>query len=138
MIKDVHWNNIDNLLCAILVYIPLKTYSTSKSLEDFYVASQEVKPTPEGMGEMAKTAYAALEIIRNSERYKNLKVGHISALYFITYGITRFFIESMRQDSLMLGSFKVAQLVSLGLVIIGAILFIKQMYSNKLYNSKEK
>ena len=71
-------------------------------------------------------------------RYKNLKVGHISALYFITYGITRFFIESMRQDSLMLGSFKVAQLVSLGLVIIGALLFIKQMYSNKLYNSKEK
>ena len=44
----------------------------------------------------------------------------------------------MRQDSLMLGSFKVAQLVSLGLVIIGALLFIKQMYSNKLYNSKEK
>ena len=71
-------------------------------------------------------------------RYKNLKVGHISALYFIIYGITRFFIESMRQDSLMLGSFKVAQLVSLGLVIIGALLFIKQMYSNKLYNSKEK
>ena len=57
---------------------------------------------------------------------------------YVTYGITRFFIESMRQDSLMLGSFKVAQLVSLGLVIIGALLFIKQMYSNKLYNSKEK
>ena len=36
MIKDVHWNNIDNLLCAILVYIPLKTYSTTKNLEDFY------------------------------------------------------------------------------------------------------
>ena len=65
-------------------------------------------------------------------RYKNLKVGHISALYFITYGITRFFIEAMRQDSLMLGTFKVAQLVSLGLVVVGAILF------NKLYNSKEK
>jgi len=76
MIKDVHWNNIDNLLCAILVYIPLKTYSTTKNLEDFYLASQEVKPTPEEMGEMVKTAYAALEIIRNSERYKNLKVSN--------------------------------------------------------------
>lgn len=76
MVKDVHWNNIDNLLCAILVYIPLKTFSASKSLEDFYLASQEVKPTEDKMGEMVKTAYASLEIIRNSERYKNLKVSN--------------------------------------------------------------
>ncbi|MBO5856724.1 MAG: DUF2974 domain-containing protein, partial [Clostridia bacterium] len=76
MVKDVHWNNIDNLLCAILVYIPLKTFTASKSLEDFYLSSQEVKPTEDKMGEMVKTAYASLEIIRNSERYKNLKVSN--------------------------------------------------------------
>ena len=33
---------------------------------------------------------------------------------------------------------KLKKLVSLGLVIVGAILFVKQMYSDKLYNSKEK
>ncbi|MBQ6935306.1 MAG: DUF2974 domain-containing protein, partial [Clostridia bacterium] len=76
MVKDVHWNNIDNLLCAILVYIPLKTFSTSQSLEEFYISSQEVKPLETEMGEMVKTAYSALEIIRNSERYKNLKVSN--------------------------------------------------------------
>lgn len=71
-------------------------------------------------------------------RYKRLKVGQISALYFMIYGTTRFFIEAARQDSLMLGSIKVAQLVSIILIVIGVILMIKQIYSNKLYNSKEQ
>ena len=71
-------------------------------------------------------------------RYKNLKLGQISSIYFIIYGITRFFIEAMREDSLMLGSIKVAQLVSLLLVLVGIVLFIKQINSKALYNSKEK
>ena len=33
-VKDVHWNNLDNLLCAILVYVPLETFSGKKSLEE--------------------------------------------------------------------------------------------------------
>lgn len=71
-------------------------------------------------------------------RYRRLKVGQISALYFIIYGITRFFIEALRQDSLMLGNIKVAQLVSIILVIVGVVLLIKQIYSKKLYNVKEQ
>lgn len=71
-------------------------------------------------------------------RYKKLKLGYISSIYFIIYGITRFFIEAMRQDSLMLGSIKVAQLVSLILIIVGVILFIKQTKSNEFYNNQEK
>ena len=77
-------------------------------------------------------------IIMIVRKYKNLKLGHISSIYFVVYGVTRFFIEIMRQDSLMLGNIKVAQLVSLLLVITGVVLFIKQMKSNQLYNSKEK
>lgn len=71
-------------------------------------------------------------------RCKKLKLGQISSIYFVIYGITRFFIEAMRQDSLMLGSIKVAQLVSLLLVFVGVVLFIKQSNSKTLYNSKEK
>ena len=73
-------------------------------------------------------------------KYRKLKVGQITALYLIIYGVIRFFMEDMRQVeyNLMFGQFKVAQLVSLILVIIGSILFIKQMNSKKLYNSKEK
>ena len=47
------------------------------------------------------------------------------------YSGTRFFIEGLRMDSLMLGSIRVAQLVSIVLLMIGIYLtFIKK---SKLY-----
>lgn len=56
--------------------------------------------------------------------YKNLKVGTCCGIYFIIYGVERFFVEALRQDSLMLGSIKVAQLVSLLMVITGIAFII--------------
>lgn len=73
-VKDVHWNRLDNLLCSILVYIPLESFSEKKSLEEFFIESQKVKPIEEETSEMVRTAYLALDIIRNSERYKNLSI----------------------------------------------------------------
>jgi len=73
-------------------------------------------------------------------RYYN-KIGQTTALYMIWYGIGRFFIEGMRTDSLMLGDFRVAQLVSIGLVVIGIIIFIIKSRGSKLdnrYNDLEK
>lgn len=49
------------------------------------------------------------------------KRGDVMYAYFAWYGMIRFFIESLRSDSLMLGSFKVAQIVSLALVLIGIL-----------------
>lgn len=72
-VKDVHWNSLDNLLCAILVYVPVKGFAKA-SLESFYNMAQAEKPREDEMGEMAKTAYSALDIIRGSERYKNVKI----------------------------------------------------------------
>ena len=40
------------------------------------------------------------------------------------YGVGRLFIESLRTDSLMIGHFKVAQLVSLLFILIGLLCFI--------------
>ncbi len=71
-------------------------------------------------------------------RSKKIKLGQISAIYFIIYGIARFFIEALRQDSLMLGSIKVAQLVSILLVLVGLTLFVRQLHSKKLYNEKSE
>ncbi len=45
--------------------------------------------------------------------------GTTSALYIINYGIGRFWIESLRQDSLMMGPIRVAQLVSILMIVIG-------------------
>lgn len=61
-------------------------------------------------------------LIRN---IKNIKMGQITSIYFILYGLIRFFIESLRQDSLMLFNFRVAQIISILMIIIGIILFIK-------------
>lgn len=55
-------------------------------------------------------------------RFKYIKIGTPTAIYFIYYGSIRFFIESMRTDSLMLGGFKVAQIVSIILFIIGLVM----------------
>ena len=54
------------------------------------------------------------------------------------YSIGRFFIERMRTDSLMLGGFKVAQIISIILFITGAVLVLRNKKQGKfenLYNS---
>ena len=45
--------------------------------------------------------------------------GQIAATYFMGYGIIRFFVESLRTDSLMFGQFRISQLVSIAIIIIG-------------------
>jgi len=66
-------------------------------------------------------------------RYYN-KIGQTTGLYLIWYGIGRFFIESMRTYSLMLGNFKIAQIISILFVIIGIIIIIIKSRGSKLVN----
>ena len=49
--------------------------------------------------------------------------GQLFTLYLIIYGCGRFFIEAMRTDSLYFGPFRVSQLLSLILVVIGLIIY---------------
>lgn len=70
-------------------------------------------------------------------RLKITKVGQPFAFYLIWYGIGRFFIESLRTDSLMFGGFKVAQIISVLMVIIGVIIImitIRKGRYEDLYN----
>ncbi|PTK75715.1 prolipoprotein diacylglyceryl transferase [Staphylococcus haemolyticus] len=56
---------------------------------------------------------------------KHLRVGETFTLYLIWYSIGRFFVEGLRTDSLMLTShIRVAQLVSIILIIIGLVILI--------------
>lgn len=61
------------------------------------------------------------------------KVGYLSSIYLIWYGIGRFLIEGLRMDSLMFLNIKVAQLVSILMIIIGIILIIYSMKRNEKY-----
>ena len=73
-------------------------------------------------------------------RLRYTKYGQTFSLYLMWYSVGRFFIEGLRTDSLMLGSFRIAQIVSIILFIVGFICFIKKGSGNKiknLYNERE-
>ena len=62
------------------------------------------------------------------DRNKRQAYGQTIALYGILYSIERFFVESLRTDSLMIGPFKQAQVISICAIIVSAVLYI---YSKK-------
>ncbi len=75
-----------------------------------------------------------------ARKFKYIKTGQLTALYLIWYGVGRFFIESLRTDSLMFGAFKIAQIVSIAMIIMGIIITLVINRKTKfegLYNSEE-
>ena len=66
--------------------------------------------------------FAVLLLLRRF--VKSMKAGQLTCIYFMWYGIGRCLIEALRTDSLMLGSIKVAQLVSILTFIFGLVLLI--------------
>lgn len=58
-------------------------------------------------------------------RKKKPSKGKQTAIYFMAYGVLRFFVEGLRTDSLMIGPIRMAQLTSVVYLIIGIILFVK-------------
>ena len=72
---------------------------------------------------------------------KRLKKGQLTSIYLIWYSIGRFVVESYRTDSLMLGNFKMAQVVSVVLFIAGIFYFIKSSKGSRfdnLYNDSNE
>ncbi|WP_427338485.1 prolipoprotein diacylglyceryl transferase [Caloranaerobacter sp. DY30410] len=60
-------------------------------------------------------------------RKNKVKVkGEVFLLYLMLYSFARFFIEGLRIDSLMLGKFRVAQLISVIIIAISIVLFYKR------------
>ncbi len=83
--------------------------------------------------------FLILIIVRKAFKY--LKTGQLTGIYFVWYSVGRIFIEGLRSDSLMLGNVKVAQLVSLILIIAGIILIVKRSKGSRfdnLYRRSEK
>lgn len=73
--------------------------------------------------------------------YKYLKKGQLTGLYFMWYSAGRFFIEGLRTDSLMLGEYKMAQLVSVSLFVIGLIIVVWRARGSKfegLYKEEDR
>lgn len=67
-----------------------------------------------------------------------LKTGALTGIYFMWYSFIRFFIESLRTDSLMLGPIKVAQLISIILFLLGLYLVLRKKKDTRVNRLKEK
>lgn len=122
-------------------YGPITTEENLRSLgipsfviNGMYILGEYRQPTFFYESVWCLFGFCAMLLIRN---YKYLKIGQLTGFYLIWYGIIRFIIEAMRTDSLMLGTIKMAQLVSIVFVISGIIIFIKSIKSKKenLYNN---
>ncbi len=79
--------------------------------------------------------FIVLLIVR---RLKYIKIGQTTALYLVWYGIGRFIIEGMRTDSLMLGNLRIAQIVSIIMIVAGVLIFIIKGKGSKLENQYNK
>jgi len=71
-------------------------------------------------------------------KIKYIKIGQITGIYLIWYGIGRFLIEWLRTDSLMFMGLKQAQIISLLMIVIGIILIIIKNRGSKLDNQYNK
>lgn len=112
-------------------YGPITTFENLKNLhipkfiiDGMYIGGNYHVPTffYESIG--CLIVFIILIILRNK---KSTKIGIITSIYFILYGLVRFFIEGLRTDSLMLLNIKVAQLISIIMILIGIYIIIKSL-----------
>lgn len=90
-------------------------------IDGMYILGEYRQPTFFYESVWCLVGFLALLIVR---KCKYLKRGQLTGFYLIWYGIARFLIEALRTDSLMLGSLKMAQIVSVLFIVIGIILFL--------------
>ena len=68
--------------------------------------------------------FIILYILKNKRKYK----GQITYTYLALYGLIRAFIEGLRTDSLMIGNFRISQVLSTILFVgFGSIIIIKNI-----------
>lgn len=92
---------------------------------------------PTFLFESMGTLLGFIIVILLRHRIKGLLRGEIFGFYLVWYGLLRFVIEGMRTDSLMVGSVRISQLLSLGLFITGLIFILYRRFGVRkidLYN----
>lgn len=92
-------------------------------INNMYILGEYREPTFLYESIFCLIGFIIMVVIRN--KFK-LHKGFLLGFYLIWYGILRVFIESMRSDSLMLGSIKMAQIVSIVFIIFGIFMIFKK------------
>lgn len=72
-LKDVHWNVMDNLLCAILTYLPAESFDDALSMNEFYeYAIRYDDGTKENP--LVSLVYELMELLRDASRYQSMQI----------------------------------------------------------------
>lgn len=103
-------------------------------IDGMYISGYYREPTFIYESVFSLLGFIVMIILRKS---KKIRVGNLTGIYLIWYGLERLIIETFRSDSLMLGPLKVAQLIS-AIFIISGLYLIKFSYKNKGLYQKEK
>ncbi|MDX2241278.1 MAG: prolipoprotein diacylglyceryl transferase [Leptolyngbyaceae cyanobacterium bins.302] len=101
--------------------LPWKLYIPPQNRPVEYVNAEYFHPTflYESLWNLAVFGLLMLLFFRDLKGKPRLKTGTLFLIYLIAYGCGRFWIEGLRTDSLMLGSLRIAQIVSLVTIAIG-------------------
>ncbi len=134
------WGNFFNSEAhgAVTTYYHLKElHIPEKIIEGMKINGSYYHPTFYYESLLCLVGFIALLFIR---RYRYLKRGQLTCLYMMYYGAVRFFIESLRTDALMFMGFRIAQIVSVVMFVIGLIIFMilsRKGRFEDLYNEEQ-
>lgn len=118
------WGNFFNSEAhgvSVSIDILEKLHIPNFIIKGMYISGEYYHPTFLYESMWCLIGFIVLIILR---RIVKRKLGVMTTGYFIWYGIGRYFIEGLRTDSLYVGNYRVSQLVSLLLVLIGSVGFI--------------
>lgn len=101
-LEEVHWNEMDILLTAILSYLPVLSFSGKKDFKEFYQYAISFKKD-KSSGVMVPLAYDLLELIKDSKRYSSLEVSDFEK---IRNDDTQFGAATFRINNLTTVSYK--------------------------------
>lgn len=92
-------------------------------------AGEYIEVHPTFLYESISTFLIFILLLKVSKKRKYK--GQIAIIYLITYSFVRMIIETLRTDSLMLGNFRISQVLSLIIFIISGGLCIKKLKKMK-------
>lgn len=102
-------------------YVNQEAYGTPTDLPwAMYIAGEYRHPT--FLYESIWNLGVFLFLLWQRKKNQRLKTGDLFLIYLILYSLGRVWVESFRTDSLMLGPLKMAQLISLFFIGLGAVL----------------
>lgn len=116
--------------------LPWKIFISPQNRPEFWSQFQYFHPL--FLYESVLNFLNLLILILATKRLRSCAGGSITALYFLIYGITRFFIEFFRFDTAQIDGIKVAHVLSLGFVFAGLYFLKKKWYNSIRINPKSQ